>query len=62
MQSIGSNDIILETGIAIEIESIKLSLQNHDMIGRISLLTSHPFSDIAAHASQLECLLDEFDS
>ena len=32
------------------------------MIGRISLLASHPFSDIAAHASQLECLLDRFDS
>ena len=70
MQSI-SNDHdhdhdILETGIGIRVgvgvESINLSLQNNDMIGRISLLASHPFSDIAAHASQLECLLDRFDS
>ena len=59
---------ILETGIGIRVgvgvgvESINLSLQNNDMIGRISLLASHPFSDIAAHASQLECLLDRFDS
>ena len=57
IHSLSPNEISIEA----KIYNTKSLLQNNDMIDRISLLASHPFSDIASYASQLECLLDELD-
>jgi hypothetical protein len=35
-------------------------LHNDDLLDRVSLLASHPYSDIAGQASHLECLLEQF--
>lgn len=41
-------------------DNLRILLQNDDLLDRVSLLASHPFSDIAGHASQLESLLEQF--
>ena len=43
-----------------EMDNLRILLQNDDLLDRVSLLASHPFSDIAGHASQLESLLEQF--
>ena len=46
--------------LAAVLDNLRTMLHNDDLLDRVSLLASHPYSDIAGQAAQLECLLEQF--
>lgn len=59
----GGHTSILTTPIlypAAVLDSLGAMLRNDDLLDRVSLLASHPYSDIAGQAGHLECLLEQF--